>query len=387
IITVVGTKNGADLQLYKSATAFKTLAQGDEESDPITIVSVDQFRNMNAKKHYKLGADLDFNNASLSPLFTSGTPFNGTFDGNGHTIKNIQLTESNDVYKSYLSIFGYASKSKIMNVNFDNITIDNDARPYTGIHYVGIVVSKVSNNDFVLENITISNSEITLRHNINQSALNRNLYVGLVGGSLQGKLSNITVVDSSLNVTQNGVNGVYSGTDMSTAGTYIGGIAGLIEQDKGVSTSKLAVIDTEINVNVNQDKKSLGSGLLYVGGIFGANRSDKNLSELVSNAVITIDYKKHADTEAEKLDKIYVGGIIGSLLKAQISNVYNYGAIDVTLDAKIGEIQSALIVANTTPSASLVVAQCSINITAPETFTNTIDVYNYLSFGAWNKAA
>ena len=112
---------------------------------------------------------------------------------------------------------------------------------------------------------------------------------------------------------------------MSTAGTYIGGIAGLIEQDKGVSTSKLAVIDTEINVNVNQDKKSLGSGLLYVGGIFGANRSDKNLSELVSNAVITIDYKKHADTEAEKLDKIYVGGIMGSLLKAQISNVYYYG--------------------------------------------------------------
>src|SRR5690606_30695400 len=259
-------------QLYRTNTAFETLAQGDTQEDPLFISTPEKFQALgdkdsgNHKRHFKLTADLDFEGAEFTPLFTSGTPFTGSVDGDGHTIKNLKITVKANVNRSYLSIFGYASRATIKNINFENILIDNNEQPYTGIHYVGVVVSKVSNNDFVMENITIDNASITIRHNINQSALNRNLYAGLVGGSLQGKLANITVTNSELNITQNAVNGTYKGNDAATAGTYVGGIAGLIEQDKGISINKLAVIDSTIDVYVNQDKKALGGGLVFVGG-------------------------------------------------------------------------------------------------------------------------
>src|SRR5690606_30766873 len=50
--------------------------------------------------------------------------------------------------------------------------------------------------------------------------VNRNLYIGLVGGSLQGTLNNVTVEYSSLELIQRGLNGTYDGADVATAGTY-----------------------------------------------------------------------------------------------------------------------------------------------------------------------
>src|SRR5690554_6491729 len=177
-ITIKGTTEQGEIELYQAVNPFKTKAQGETEADPLFISSTEAFLSMDQRKHYQLTQDLDFENESITPLITSGKPFTGSFDGGRFTIKNVEITAENDVYKSYMSIFGFASKSTIKNVNFENITIDNDAKPYVGRHFVGVVVSKVSNNDFILTNITIKNASITIRHNINQSTTNRDLYVG-----------------------------------------------------------------------------------------------------------------------------------------------------------------------------------------------------------------
>lgn len=359
-VVVAGIKNGAPIELYSKVDAFKTVAQGDVKSDPLFVTSVADFKAMDAKKHYKLGNDIDFLNESVTPLFGSGSPFNGSFDGDSFTLKNINITAENDVYKSYLSLFGYASKSSIENVKLDNVHIDNNAKPYIGIHYVGLLVSKVSNNEFKLNNIEITNSSITIKHNLNQSTTNRNLYVGLLGGSLQGQVSNIVIKDSSLNVTQNAIHGTYSGTDAATAGSYIGGAVGLIEQDKGINISKIAVIDTDIDVVINQDKKSLGTGLIFVGGIFGAYRSDKNVTELVSNATISFNHTKHVDTEQDKIDTVYLGGLVGSMTKANASDLYYYGAIDFNASETLNRVYVGLAFAESAKSASRILANATL---------------------------
>src|SRR5690606_38326498 len=120
-VYVFGQKNNKQVQLYYSSATFKTLSPGDEEANPIVITTVEAFKSMDSKKHYALGNDLDFNNVSMMPLFTSGTPFSGSFDGKDFTLKNINITSEDDLYKSYLSIFGYASKSTIKNVKLDNV--------------------------------------------------------------------------------------------------------------------------------------------------------------------------------------------------------------------------------------------------------------------------
>lgn len=386
-ITVWGNKDGKLISLLISTNnTFETLSQGDVVEDPLVITTTEEFLAMNAKKHYKLGNDLDFNNESFAPLFTSGTPFSGSFDGDSHTISNVNIVESKDVNKAYLSIFGYSSKSIIKNVTFDNIHINNDANSYTGIHYVGLVVSKVSNNSFEMTGITIKNSSLTIKHNINNITTNRNLYVGLLGGSLQGKIANINIVDSTINVTQHSLNGRYAGTDVATTGTYIGGAVGLIESDKGFGINKISVIDSTLNVDVIQDKPGKGSGDLYVGGIFGANRSDRLTSELVSNTNININHENHDDTESDKLDNVYVGGISG-VLKSSSENLYYYGEINISIDTKINDVNAALITAQASKSSTNVLASGSIEI-------NTLDeedktnakfwVYHNLTLISWS---
>lgn len=378
-ISIIGTLNGSSYELYHSDETIKTLAIGDTEEDPISITTVEEFKEMEAKKHYKLMNDLDFENASIQPLFSAGTPFNGSFDGNGFTIKNINIKESADTYKPYLSIFGYASKSKITNLKLDNVHINNADRQYTGHHYVGLLVSKVSNNDFEISNIEILNSSVTISHNLNQTVTNRNLYVGLLGGSLQGKISNIVIKDSKLNVTQNSVNGTYGGSDVSTAGTYVGGVAGLIEQDKGKGISKLAVLDTEINLEVKQDKKSNGSGLYYAGSIFGAYRSDTSISEVVSNADLSFNYNTYPETEISNKDIIYIGGLIGHQSKANASDFYFFGNVDVLTDLPVRQLNVGLLSGYANKSSIRLLASGTLNVTTANGPQNLIivSVYSY----------
>ncbi|MFA5692425.1 MAG: hypothetical protein WC907_02315 [Acholeplasmataceae bacterium] len=387
-IEVFGTKDEKLVSLTISSNkTFETLKQGDVKEDPLILTTTEEFLAMNAKKHYKLGADLDFLDESFTPLFTSGTPFTGSFDGDDHTIKNIQMTSSKDVNKPYLSIFGYASNSTIKNTNFDNIHINNDENSYTGIHYVGLIVSKVSNNNFELTNITIKNSSLTIKHNINNITTNRNLYVGLLGGSVQGKIANIDIIDSELKVTQLGLNGRYAGTDIATTGTYVGGAVGLVESDKGFGISKISVIDTEVEVIINQDKPGKGSGDLYVGGVFGANRSDRKFSEVISNTKITITHTNDEETEEEKLDNIFIGGI-SATIKPNSENLYYYGEIKVDLTTKIKNVYASLITPITNKSSTYVLASGNITINTLDEdnkTSTTLGVYYYRNNEKWTS--
>lgn len=388
-VVVKGLKNSEVIELARVKNAFKTLNVGEVESDPILIETTKAFMEMNKepKKHYKLANDLDFTGVEFEPVFGSGTAFTGSFDGNNKTIKNITMNDETNASKMYLSVFGYVSKSKIKNVVFDNIVIDTTAKPSNNIQYVGLVVSRVSNNEFQLENVTVMNSSLTVLHNTNKITQNRSLYVGLVGGFVQGKLSNITVKDSTLDVTQGGVNGYYQDKDFSKTGTFIGGAFGLVEQDKGFGINEILVFNTDINVEIAQDKSSHGSGSLNIGGIFGYNGTDRGATNLVSNASINLSYTFDEGTTDKTADIVYLGGIAGNFPRSGIENAYFGGEIVVTSSNDLKVLNVAMITAVTSKSSEKVLGNGTISVNVENTITKTVlaDIYNYQSLGNWEK--
>ncbi len=92
------------------------------EGEWYRIYTVDQFiESASLTGNYELFADLDFQDEIWPTAFMYGN-FSGTIKGNGHTIKNAQLTQTNNS-KVNAGLFGYLSDTaNISDVNFENIT-------------------------------------------------------------------------------------------------------------------------------------------------------------------------------------------------------------------------------------------------------------------------
>ena len=110
-------------------------------------------------KTIKLECDVDLSGANFEPIggVDKGVAFQGTFDGQGHTIYG--LTESGwDLGYSYgetagMGLFGWVGDATIKNVNIDSAEISMEAVVMGG-------VAGYAAGDCTFENITISNSQI-----------------------------------------------------------------------------------------------------------------------------------------------------------------------------------------------------------------------------------
>lgn len=97
----------------------ESLAQGiGTPEDPIIITTRIELENIknNLSLCYKLGADIDLQNAGWTPIGTT-TNFTGQFDGAGYKIKNVSILNSS------LNATGFFSR--ILNATIKNLTIEN----------------------------------------------------------------------------------------------------------------------------------------------------------------------------------------------------------------------------------------------------------------------
>ena len=196
----------------------------------------------------------------------------------------------------------------------------------------------------------------------------------MLGGSLQGKISNIVIKDSKLNVTQNSVNGTYGGSDVSTAGTYVGGVAGLIEQDK-VRYFKTCCFRYEIVLKLNKIKSN-GSGYIMLDQFWSLSFRYKYF-EVVSMQIyhLTIIHIKQISNK----DIIYIGGLIGHQSKANASDFYFFGNVDVLTDLPVRQLNVGLLSGYTNKSSIRLLASGTLNVTTANGPQNLIvvSVYSY----------
>ncbi len=183
----------------------ETEAPADEvEPDPIAdeettstvteIATVDELKAFAAAvnagdtfsgKTVKLTADIDLNNEPWTPIGTSANPFNGNFDGAGHTISNLYIS---DATAGYIGLFGkIGTSAEGAHNQVTNLTICN-VELY-GNTYVGGIVGDAFVVDF-------DNCHITGSISIKADDDSQN-YFGGIAGHAYGKATNCTVIDTT----------------------------------------------------------------------------------------------------------------------------------------------------------------------------------------------
>ncbi len=123
------------------------------------IYNVEQFRkHASINGSYILHADLDFDGAVWPSSLMYGS-YNGTIQGNGHTISNVKLEQTNNS-KEYAGLFGaLGSKAMISDLILDNVTFTVQAGTRgTGTTF-GLLAGTIS-ADAVLGNVKIINSTL-----------------------------------------------------------------------------------------------------------------------------------------------------------------------------------------------------------------------------------
>jgi hypothetical protein len=218
-----------------------------------------------AGKTFVLMNDIDLCGYEWTPIGSSTNPFQGTFDGNGKTVKNLVVTGNN----SNVGLFGNTNSGEIKNLTVENAKV-------SGRLNVGVVAGQPYTSKYT--NITVTG----------HVEVNGMAYVGAVGGkNAYADWTNITVnVDETSFVKANSVE---NGTAYRT---YVGGVVGF----NGEGGHSFTNITSNINVE---------GSTCDVGGLFGI----AHYGNQFVNCVCTGNVEIYAAEEAAEAQEI--GGIAG----------------------------------------------------------------------------
>ncbi|MCF2737737.1 hypothetical protein [Bacteroides caecigallinarum] len=219
----------------------------------------------------KITDDIDLTGYSFTAY-----PFNGSFDGGGHTISNFEVTPSQIPGTDYYGggLFSRISAGVVKNLNLDNLTINDLGEEVVSKVYLGSIAGS-SVNGARIENCRLSNIKINGRNN-NDNISHR--VGGVVGVSDRLTMIGCRVV--SLDVSQmntiesagglvgefnakNTLIGNYVSGNVVSHGANFGGILG------NAIYSGNTIISCYSNLAVNTAEKNRGT-------IYGLNGNNPN---------------------------------------------------------------------------------------------------------------
>lgn len=293
--------------------AFGDLCDSDHDNDNRldvrTAADLNRLRT-NLSTDYELVADIDLSGfTNWQPLGNTSDPFNGTFDGRGHAIRNLRSSGS-----EYAGLFGYIRAAAISNVNLTIGTISATSNPSAS--YVGGLAGRV-------EGGSIMDVYVTIQNNLAASALVSNsTYTGLdsfVGG-LVG-----TVVDGSITNSYARVSGHLSSS--SNATSYAGGLVGLV--NNGVINNSYAL--------VNGNMSASADALSYVGGLAGHAEGSSMINDAYAVSLGALSAEARSN-------RSYAGGLVGQINRPTDidASYYNVSLIYANMTRADGSIGRTL---------------------------------------------
>lgn len=167
-----------------------------------------------------LTRDIDLSKVDWEPIGTETTPFVGTFDGQGHTIRGLNYNKtfetSAEITNRYVGIFGRAgntdgSASILKNVTIDGVRIEVNAE--TGNVYTASLVGNAAN--CYIDNCHTTSATITGK------GTTPTLYLGGLAGYIDEKLN----VDGMTRCSATDINVTLTISGTTTTG-YAGGLVG-----------------------------------------------------------------------------------------------------------------------------------------------------------------
>ena len=250
----------------------------------ITNGAVDGIVDTFAGKTIKLASNIDLNNQPWTPIADPMSEnfvgFEGTFDGCGFTISNLNI---NNTAAWGQGLFGYLTEAvTIQNLNARNATVivDEIAGVVAGWFYKGTMT-----NVHVTGNVTVSAAS----------------YVGGIAG--QGYFADINKCSVKANT---------GSTITGTTGSFVGGIVGY------QNDSSKAIADCQVsNLNI--------TGYGAVGGIAGIISSGSTLSSCTVENVVLTKTRVDGNPSIGALVGCYSGTAPLTLAGNTVKNVALYG--------------------------------------------------------------
>ena len=229
------------------------------ESDPYIISTADELCAISDKiakgytfrgKYFKMTADVDLADRTWTPIGTSRTQFDGTFDGDGHNIENLTSPRN--------GLFGYAgTNSVIKNVGVASGTVGS---PDTYLSWLGGIVGWSNGADII---------------NCRNGAT---IYASGYSGGIVG-----TVRDGGKSV----IEGCYNVGKIVGKDTALGGIVGHLD-----TTREQGGTSVEVTVRNCYNIGSV-SGVSAVGGIIGKAQSGHTFENCYNAGDVTCTSEKY----------------------------------------------------------------------------------------------
>ena len=266
-----------------SNTYTVSTAEGIEE-----IVAKINANELPADTNVALSKDIDLAELSRSradytsnwtPLGTKDRPFTGTFNGNGYTVKNLCLVESEAIEgKVHTGFIGYAEDAIIKNVNFENVYINIPCLDIDHSQgHIGAVVGTIE-GESLIENVTVK-GDIMIEATPTANGASR---VAVVAGG-----------NSYANVTIKNVHVIANAGSYLKANNNTGAIAGQLQ-------GKTVYENCSSNIDVTVNK-------FFAGGIVGlAGTNDKFINCHTTGNIAVV-----AGRAGRANDHYRVGGIAG----------------------------------------------------------------------------
>ncbi len=184
--------------------------------------------------------DIDLENKTWTPIGQTGaTQFLGTFDGNGHTIKNLKIDSSAQTGGTYSSgLFGWIERQGedagyLMAVK--NLTIDN--ANVKGNHNVAVIAGYLIGT---IDNCHVKNATVVCNHANNDACGDKAGVIAGIAAEAKALIKDCTAADST----------VSAGRD---AGQIVGAcIVGKVENCKATNVTVSATGDCTGN-NINNE--------------------------------------------------------------------------------------------------------------------------------------
>ncbi len=256
---------------WSGSTASDYATPVDETNKVVTIASAEDLallaKQVNAGTSYKgytvkLANDIDLGSRLWTPIGKSGKAFQGVFDGNGKTISNLLINNSN---LCDAGLFGFTTNGEIKNVTVKNASVK-------GYLDVGVVAGTPYTSKYT--NITVCGDVY----------VNGYAYVGGVFG--KNAYANLTDITVDVN------EGSYVRARSDAYRTYVGGVVGFMGEGKQI------VSNVKSNIDV------FGS-TCDVGGITGIAHYGNQFINCVCTGNVTLENARDAG------DHLEIGGIAG----------------------------------------------------------------------------
>ena len=293
------------------------------EANPYLIANAKQFNKIGEKqeywnkdKHFKLINDINLSGVSLNKIGTESYPFQGTIDGNYHSIKNLKINsfpvpENASMYIGFLSYLGEGGKVRNLTLNNCAIQIQSSFTESASKCYAGILVGKSYGE---IDNCHIINSTIEIKSaKTNKPEEWQSLICigGLVGqqgnkGFIKtSEVKNVQITTSTVNI-QN---------------SAVGGLIGSKESAPNEKIERCSVVKTNVSVtsevnkgNVKGDGKTIIRNYIggFVGDTMGQGATYSNCFLAETNVSLN-DRTNMLDSNSRNPNSIedYIGGFVG----------------------------------------------------------------------------